>query len=66
MKTNFEIMMDFSAGEKRKLDSTSSLPEDTKRVKIEGDIPMEVVKEIVSTITDPEHMLGPEVREHFL
>ncbi|XP_064648356.1 histone acetyltransferase KAT2A-like isoform X2 [Lineus longissimus] len=47
-------------GEKRKLDSTSSVTEDSKRVKIEGDISMEVVKEIVSTITDPELMLGPE------
>lgn len=50
-----------STGEKRKLDSTSSVTEDSKRVKIEGDISMEVVKEIVSTITDPELMLGPEV-----
>ncbi|XP_077978636.1 histone acetyltransferase KAT2A-like [Glandiceps talaboti] len=47
------------AGEKRKLDVPSSI-EDAKRQKIQGDIPMETVSEVLSTITDPTAMLGPE------
>ncbi len=34
-----------------------------KKKKLEGDVPMDVVKEIVSNITDPSQMLGPEVRQ---
>lgn len=28
-----------------------------------GDIPIELINEVMSTITDPAAMLGPEVRE---
>lgn len=32
-----------------------------KKRKIEGDVDQELVAEIVSLITDPEHMVGPDV-----
>lgn len=31
-----------------------------------GDIPMELINEVMSTITDPATMLGPEVRKRRL
>ncbi|XP_041087238.1 histone acetyltransferase KAT2A isoform X3 [Polyodon spathula] len=46
-------------GEKRKLPETLTL-EDAKRVRVMGDIPMELVNEVMMTITDPAAMLGPE------
>ncbi|XP_061430009.1 histone acetyltransferase KAT2B isoform X1 [Lethenteron reissneri] len=48
-----------AAGEKRKLDESMTL-EDAKRQRVMGDIPMELVNEVMSTITDPAAMLGPE------
>lgn len=35
--------------------------EDAKRIRVMGDIPMELVDEVMLTITDPAAMLGPEV-----
>lgn len=49
-----------SAGEKRKLPENLTL-EDAKRLRVMGDIPMELVNEVMLTITDPAAMLGPEV-----
>uniref|UniRef100_A0A672RAR8 Histone acetyltransferase n=1 Tax=Sinocyclocheilus grahami TaxID=75366 RepID=A0A672RAR8_SINGR len=46
-------------GEKRKLPETLTL-EDAKRIRVMGDIPMELVNEVMKTITDPAAMLGPE------
>ncbi|XP_066571802.1 histone acetyltransferase KAT2B isoform X2 [Amia ocellicauda] len=46
-------------GEKRK--STEPFThEETKRPRVVGDIPMELINEVMSTITDPSSMLGPE------
>lgn len=47
------------AGEKRKIPETL---EDAKRIRVMGDIPMELVNEVMMTITDPAAMLGPEAR----
>uniref|UniRef100_A0A8C0HCW6 histone acetyltransferase n=1 Tax=Chelonoidis abingdonii TaxID=106734 RepID=A0A8C0HCW6_CHEAB len=47
------------AGEKRKLPEGLTL-EDAKRIRVMGDIPMELVNEVMLTITDPAAMLGPE------
>uniref|UniRef100_A0A674CYA3 histone acetyltransferase n=1 Tax=Salmo trutta TaxID=8032 RepID=A0A674CYA3_SALTR len=39
----------------------SPLPhEETKKLRIVGDIPMELINEVMATITDPASMLGPE------
>ncbi|XP_078091992.1 histone acetyltransferase KAT2B isoform X4 [Mustelus asterias] len=46
-------------GEKRK-PTESFNTEDAKRQRVLGDIPMELVNEVMSTITDPAAMLGPE------
>ncbi|XP_043910665.1 histone acetyltransferase KAT2A isoform X2 [Protopterus annectens] len=46
-------------GEKRKLNDSLTL-EDAKRIRVMGDIPMELVNEVMLTITDPAAMLGPE------
>ncbi|XP_047657036.1 histone acetyltransferase KAT2A isoform X2 [Tachysurus fulvidraco] len=46
-------------GEKRKLPEALTL-EDAKRIRVMGDIPMELVNEVMTTITDPAAMLGPE------
>ncbi|XP_014664151.1 PREDICTED: histone acetyltransferase KAT2A-like isoform X2 [Priapulus caudatus] len=48
-----------SDGDKRK-NSEHSSEEDSKRRKIEGDIPMQVISDILETITDPTSMVGPE------
>ncbi|XP_051570612.1 histone acetyltransferase KAT2A-like isoform X2 [Myxocyprinus asiaticus] len=48
-----------SLGEKRKLPEALTL-EDAKRIRVMGDIPMELVNEVMKTITDPAAMLGPE------
>uniref|UniRef100_A0A665T4E2 Histone acetyltransferase n=1 Tax=Echeneis naucrates TaxID=173247 RepID=A0A665T4E2_ECHNA len=47
------------SGEKRKLPEALTL-EDAKRIRVMGDIPMELVNEVMMTITDPAAMLGPE------
>lgn len=49
------------AGEKRKIPEALTL-EDAKRIRVMGDIPMELVNEVMMTITDPAAMLGPEAR----
>lgn len=36
--------------------------EDAKKPRVVGDIPIELINEVMSTITDPAAMLGPEVR----
>ncbi|KAL4226662.1 Histone acetyltransferase kat2b [Mactra antiquata] len=46
-------------GEKRKLEE-APIPEEIKKPKIDGDIPMELIQEVVATITDPEEMVGPD------
>uniref|UniRef100_A0A8C1YI45 histone acetyltransferase n=1 Tax=Cyprinus carpio TaxID=7962 RepID=A0A8C1YI45_CYPCA len=46
-------------GEKRKSSEPLS-HEDSKRPRVVGDIPMELINEVMSTITDPTAMLGPE------
>lgn len=51
-----------SPGEKRKLPESLTL-EDAKRIRVMGDIPMELVNEVMLTITDPAAMLGPEVQD---
>lgn len=48
------------SGEKRKISEALTL-EDAKRIRVMGDIPMELVNEVMMTITDPAAMLGPEV-----
>uniref|UniRef100_W5N4C5 Histone acetyltransferase n=1 Tax=Lepisosteus oculatus TaxID=7918 RepID=W5N4C5_LEPOC len=52
-------------GEKRKLSETLTL-EDAKRIRVMGDIPMELVNEVMMTITDPAAMLGPEPKPSLL
>uniref|UniRef100_A0A8C9TSB6 histone acetyltransferase n=1 Tax=Scleropages formosus TaxID=113540 RepID=A0A8C9TSB6_SCLFO len=47
------------SGEKRKLPEALTL-EDAKKIRVMGDIPMELVNEVMMTITDPAAMLGPE------
>lgn len=47
------------SGEKRKSSEPLS-HEDTKKARVIGDIPMELINEVMSTITDPTAMLGPE------
>ena len=54
----------FLTGEKRPLeDSFSSIEEPCKKRKIEGDVPKEVLSEVVAEITDPSQMIGPEVSD---
>uniref|UniRef100_A0A672S3Q3 histone acetyltransferase n=1 Tax=Sinocyclocheilus grahami TaxID=75366 RepID=A0A672S3Q3_SINGR len=48
-----------TGGEKRKPSEPLS-HEDSKRPRVVGDIPMELINEVMSTITDPTAMLGPE------
>uniref|UniRef100_A0A8C5FYB5 Histone acetyltransferase n=1 Tax=Gouania willdenowi TaxID=441366 RepID=A0A8C5FYB5_GOUWI len=52
----FEIASPFFS---RKLPDALTL-EDAKRIRVMGDIPMELVNEVMMTITDPAAMLGPE------
>jgi len=37
-----------------------------KKARIEGDVPVELVREIVATITEPEEMVGPDVCLSFI
>uniref|UniRef100_A0A803W0S8 histone acetyltransferase n=1 Tax=Ficedula albicollis TaxID=59894 RepID=A0A803W0S8_FICAL len=46
-------------GEKRKNNEPYAV-EDSKRPRVVGDIPIELINEVMSTITDPAAMLGPE------
>uniref|UniRef100_A0A673SVA9 Histone acetyltransferase n=1 Tax=Suricata suricatta TaxID=37032 RepID=A0A673SVA9_SURSU len=46
-------------GEKRKMNDSHAL-EEAKKPRVMGDIPMELIDEVMSTITDPAAMLGPE------
>ncbi|MBN3316342.1 KAT2B acetyltransferase, partial [Atractosteus spatula] len=51
--------LDPELGEKRK--STEPFaPEETKKPRVMGDIPMELINEVMSTITDPSSVLGQE------
>ncbi|XP_060592593.1 histone acetyltransferase KAT2B-like, partial [Ruditapes philippinarum] len=45
--------------EKRKLEEVL-VPEEVKKPKIDGDVPMDLIQEIVATINDPEEMVGPD------
>ncbi|KAL2079852.1 hypothetical protein ACEWY4_023645 [Coilia grayii] len=45
--------------EKRRLADTHT-QEECKRARVIGDIPMELINEVMATITDPAAMLGPE------
>ncbi|XP_036926574.1 histone acetyltransferase KAT2B isoform X2 [Sturnira hondurensis] len=46
-------------GEKRKMNDCHVL-EEAKKPRVMGDIPMELINEVMSTITDPAVMVGPE------
>ncbi|XP_027013214.1 histone acetyltransferase KAT2B isoform X1 [Tachysurus fulvidraco] len=48
-----------AVGDKRKSSEMLS-HEDSKKARAMGDIPMELINEVMSTITDPAAMLGPE------
>lgn len=39
----------------------SHVLEEAKKPRVMGDIPLELIHEVMSTITDPAAMLGPEV-----
>lgn len=39
----------------------SHVLEEAKKPRVMGDIPMELIHEVMSTITDPAVMVGPEV-----
>jgi histone acetyltransferase len=51
--------LEANPGEKRKMNE-SRVVEEVKRPQVMGDIPMELINEVMSTITDPAMMLGPE------
>ncbi|XP_078233391.1 histone acetyltransferase KAT2B isoform X3 [Pogona vitticeps] len=51
--------LDPNLGEKRKINEPYSV-EDAKKPRVVGDIPIELINEVMSTITDPAAMLGPE------
>uniref|UniRef100_A0A4X2M6U7 Histone acetyltransferase n=1 Tax=Vombatus ursinus TaxID=29139 RepID=A0A4X2M6U7_VOMUR len=53
------ILVFVLVGEKRKMNDLHSL-EEAKRPRVVGDIPIELINEVMSTITDPAAMLGPE------
>ncbi|MGH0189986.1 UNVERIFIED_CONTAM: hypothetical protein FKN15_040990 [Acipenser sinensis] len=57
--THGAVVSEPMPGEKRKLPETLTL-EDAKRIRVMGDIPMELVNEVMMTVTDPAAMLGPE------
>lgn len=58
------VDFDFTAaGDKRRLDEMQGAGENKKR-KIEGDVKEELVTEILTLITDPEQMVGPDVSNH--
>uniref|UniRef100_A0A4W2F5M6 histone acetyltransferase n=1 Tax=Bos indicus x Bos taurus TaxID=30522 RepID=A0A4W2F5M6_BOBOX len=51
--------LEANPGEKRKMNESHVL-EETKKPRVMGDIPLELIHEVMSTITDPTAMLGPE------
>ncbi|CAJ0921614.1 unnamed protein product [Ranitomeya imitator] len=51
--------LESNAGDKRKSSEPYS-GEDAKKPRVVGDIPIELINEVMSTITDPAAMLGPE------
>uniref|UniRef100_A0A8C5PMR3 histone acetyltransferase n=1 Tax=Leptobrachium leishanense TaxID=445787 RepID=A0A8C5PMR3_9ANUR len=51
--------LESNLGDKRKLIEPMTV-EDSKRPRVVGDIPLELINEVMSTITDPAAMLGPE------
>ncbi|XP_040819469.1 histone acetyltransferase KAT2B isoform X3 [Ochotona curzoniae] len=51
--------LEANPGEKRKMNDSHVL-EEAKKPRVMGDIPMELIHEVMSTITDPAAMLGPE------
>ncbi|XP_044779887.1 histone acetyltransferase KAT2B isoform X4 [Bubalus bubalis] len=51
--------LEANPGEKRKMNDSHVL-EETKKPRVMGDIPLELIHEVMSTITDPTAMLGPE------
>ncbi|XP_041421935.1 histone acetyltransferase KAT2B isoform X2 [Xenopus laevis] len=51
--------LETNLGDKRK-SSEPFAAEDAKKPRVVGDIPIELVNEVMSTITDPTAMLGPE------
>nr|XP_015212917.1 PREDICTED: histone acetyltransferase KAT2B isoform X2 [Lepisosteus oculatus] len=51
--------LDPELGEKRKSIEPFA-PEETKRPRVMGDIPIELINEVMSTITDPSSVLGQE------
>uniref|UniRef100_A0A8B9J5G6 histone acetyltransferase n=1 Tax=Astyanax mexicanus TaxID=7994 RepID=A0A8B9J5G6_ASTMX len=59
LRSVFTVMRKQLLEQKRKSSEPSS-HEDTKKARVIGDIPMELINEVMSTITDPTAMLGPE------
>uniref|UniRef100_T1JCV1 histone acetyltransferase n=1 Tax=Strigamia maritima TaxID=126957 RepID=T1JCV1_STRMM len=53
-------LSEIQVGEKRPLESTISAQESKKR-KIEGDLPEQVILDVMATITDPDAMTGPDL-----
>jgi len=49
---------------KRKLEDAFS-PDEVKRKKIEGDVSSDLISDIVSHITEPELLVGPDVSVSF-
>lgn len=56
----YKLIRTGSSELKRKLEESFG-PEDIKRKRIEGDVSSDLVTNIVSTITEPEQMVGPDV-----
>ncbi|XP_033111742.1 histone acetyltransferase KAT2A-like [Anneissia japonica] len=52
--------LEISGDKKRRVAEESDSIEDVKRQRLATDIPMELVTEVLSTITDPAAMVGPE------
>ncbi|MBZ3884436.1 Histone acetyltransferase KAT2B [Sciurus carolinensis] len=51
--------LETNPGEKRKMNDSHVL-EEVKRPRVKGDIPVELINEVMSTITDPAAILRPE------
>ena len=58
------LMCVLAGAEKRRLAEVLLSQEDCKRARVIGDIPMELINDVMATITDPSAMLGPEVDIH--
>jgi len=58
----FKIDVTTSLGEKRHAEEPPTLTEEPRKKKIiEGDVPTEVIAEILEVTSDPKKMLGPDV-----